>query len=747
MADTISDMLSTRHSDKLSTLLSDMPSKRLSDKLYARPAFPKRVVVTGGMPYGNKPLHFAHIGGYFVHADAFARFMRDRIGARNVIFVSGTDCYGSPLAEDYRKRVESGEYKGSIGQLAHENHAGQKKTLDSYKISLDLFAGSSIEPAATRHRTMSEFIVQSLYGNGHLIKLKNAQFYDAARGVFLNGRQVTGRCPVEGCQSEKGYADECDLGHQYLPSELIEPRSALSGEAPVLRDVENWYVDMEKFRGLMREWVGDFEKRPSSRPFVVTAIKEYLEPPVIYLKREYLEQLPQLKGLPEYGLADDGKSTSVKLIFKGLAEREAACGVLSACGMRYRTGKTIVPFRLTGNIDWGVPAPALEGLEGLTLWVWPESLWAPISFTDEYLCADGAPEGEWKKWWADPESSVYQFIGQDNIYFYGPAQTAIFLGMRGAAPEYAPPCATTDTTACAPAHDPTPEPPLEPPHAPPCEPGAAGVALSLTNLVVSNHILFLNKKASSSGKVKPPMADELLEYYTPEQLRAHFLGLGLGLRSVSFSPKPLNPGAPEQEADPVLKEGNLFTNVLNRIARSCFYTAQKYYDGAHPDAGPSQEALDAAAEAALDYEALMARCEFHQVMNLLDIYIRDINKAWAKNMKDADAADAAIDTAGNAGGAGSGAAGSAGGAELRCRTLADTLHMLRVAAVLAHPISPDGAEMIAGYLLPECAPDVFFCWDNIFKTLAELAPDIKTLRFKFLEPRIDFFTKHESQYN
>ena len=75
-----------------------------------RPEWPKRAVITGGMPYGNKTLHFGHIGGVFVFADVYARFLRDRIGKDNVIFVSGTDCYGSPIAEGYRKKVENEGY-------------------------------------------------------------------------------------------------------------------------------------------------------------------------------------------------------------------------------------------------------------------------------------------------------------------------------------------------------------------------------------------------------------------------------------------------------------------------------------------------------------------------------------------------------------------------------------------------------------------------------------------------------------
>ena len=655
-----------------------------------RPAFPERVVVTGGMPYGNKPLHFAHIGGYYAHADMFARFMRDRIGAENVIFVSGTDCYGSPLVEEYRKRAESGEYDGTIAQLALSFHEGHKNTLAKYKISLDFFGGSSVEPAAERHNDMSAYFLNTLYKNGHLVLLSGEQFFDTERGVFLNGRQVLGRCPVEGCQSEKGYADECDLGHQYQPRELIDPRSTLSGLTPILKKADNWYIRMDGFRGLLDDWIAEFEKRPSSRKFVSKAVREFLEPPAIYLKRDFLEPFNRLNGLPGFSIEDDGKSSSVRIVFNELSERERACEILSSAGLRFRTGKTIVPFRLTGNIDWGVPAPALDGIGGLTLWVWPESLWAPISFTDTYLRQKGAPADEWKRWWADPGAQVYQFIGQDNIYFYGPAQTVMFLGMQG------------------------PEP----------RPGQRIGDLPLANLIVSNHILFLNKKASSSGKIKPPTADELLEHYTAEQLRAHYLGLGLGIRSVSFSPKPLNPGANPQDADPALKEGNLLTNVLNRVARSCFYTSQKYYGGAHPGAAPSQAARDAAAEAALEYEALMIRCEFHQVMNLLDAYIRKINKDWARDMRAAETSD---------------------DAELRGGTLSDSLHMLRTAAVLVRPVAPDGAEMIADYLLPGCDHSVFFSWDNIFKTICELAPDPDSHKFKHLEQRVDFFKKHESQ--
>ena len=92
-----------------------------------RPAFPKRAVVTAGMPYGNKALHMGHIGGVFVHADTYARFLRDRLGPENVIFVSGTDCYGSPAFEHHRQLVSNGLFDGTVGEFVAENHLKQKE--------------------------------------------------------------------------------------------------------------------------------------------------------------------------------------------------------------------------------------------------------------------------------------------------------------------------------------------------------------------------------------------------------------------------------------------------------------------------------------------------------------------------------------------------------------------------------------------------------------------------------------------
>ncbi len=653
-----------------------------------RPTFPKRAVVTGGMPYGNKQLHFGHVGGVFVQADAFARFLRDRIGKDNVVFVSGTDCYGSPIVESYRKLKEAGEFDGSIEDFVRMNHESQKETLDKYGISLNLFAASGLDDAKKEHEKMTDELMETWYKNGFLEKLVTQQFYDAKADQFLNGRQVVGKCPVENCNSDKGYADECSMGHQYMPEDLIDPKSTLTGETPEMRDVTNWYIDLTKFHGLMEDFVEDISSREDVRPLVANTIKEFMSAPMVYVKNEFFEDYEAVKNqMPEHVLNTEANKTSFSLEFKDLNDRDAGRKVLANNNIRYRAGKTLVPFRLTGNVEWGVPSPVYEGEEGLTMWVWPESLWAPISFTRTYLNQSGKDKDEWKKFWCSEDAEIYQFIGQDNIYFYGIAEPVMFMATQG-----------KENLTARPKEN----------------------QMSMPTLVANNHILFLNKKASSSGEIKPPMAADLLAYYTPEQLRAHFLSLGLGLKSVSFQPKPLNPVAPENDPDPVLKEAKLLSNVFNRVARSCFYTAQKYNDGKLPYGEIDEDVLKEAKETILKYERFMYRFEFHSVMNLMDKYIRDANKYWAREIAVADKAD---------------------DNQLRLKVLRNVFHMVRVAAVLMHPIAPQGTELLASYLN---VSDDFWNWDKIFDTIYSFVGENEH-QLKFLEPRFDFFPLHESQ--
>ncbi len=644
--------------------------------------FPQRVVVTGGMPYGNKELHFGHIGGVFVHADVFARFLRDRIGEDRVIFVSGTDCYGSPIMEYHRQQVESGNFSGSLEEFVTKNHEAQKETLEAYHVSLNNFAASGLGSAKAIHADMSARIFNALREQGHVKQLSTLQFYDTEKETFLNGRQVVGRCPIQGCQSEKGYADECDLGHQYMPQELIQPKSSLSGTTPILKESSNWYLDLPSFQSELESWIQDMEETQGNRPFVTQGIREFLAAPAIHVIRKQAELYEEIaETLPSH-TREEGRGKSFTLRFNSLTDREIAAEKLQKEGIQIRNGKTLVPFRLSGDIEWGVPVPSVPNIPDSTFWVWPESLWAPISFTKDYLLSRGADSDAWSDWWCKEESQVYQFIGEDNIYFYGPAQTAIFLGSH---------TKQGDTN------------------------------LRLTNLVANHHLMFLDKKASSSGKVKPPMAKELLDYYTPDQLRAHFCSLGLQLRGVSFQPKPLNPKAPAKGADPVLKEGNLLSNVLNRAIRSCFYTVQKYCNGIIPQIAIEESVLQEASKSIEAYEDAMSRVSLSEAFGAADSYIRSINKYWSAHIKEATEQDdlPAIQ-----------------------KVLANTFHMVRVAIALMHPIAPVGTELVREYL---GLSEDFWSWDTIEEPLWFFMENPESHTLKFLEPRVDFFEKHPYQ--
>lgn len=664
--------------------MKDYGDERLKRMLEHRPVAPKRAVITGGMPYGNKDLHYGHVLGMFLYADFMARFLRDRIGSENVVFVSGTDCYGSPAIETHRKRAEAGK-KESIADMVEEFHIRQEKDLEKFEISLNFFGASAIGEAVPFHKAVSEEIFNKLYDNGYLKKMSTLQFFDEEHNQFLNGRQVIGKCPYENCGSEKGYADECDLGHQYNPSELIDPVSTLSGKKPVLREISNWYFDLPRCLPLLEEWVARLEKT-EARPFFLKEIKEFLKKPEIYIKKDQMDAFEDVRFLlPTFELREEKSKASFVLVFDKLEDREIACEMLSENGIRYRTGKTLTPSRLSGNIDWGVPVPDKDGLKDLTFYVWPESLWAPISFTKTYLNKLGKDKDEWKKYWCDKDAYIYQILGEDNAYFYGPVQHAMWL-------------CTQDG-----------EPTLDIPEG----------KLNMSHLIVNKHSMFMGNKASSSGAIKPPKPDELLEHYTVEQLRMHFLGLSIGNTSSSFTPKAFDPDAKAEDIDPVTKDGNLLTNVYNRVLRSLFYTWQGRFDGVVPNREVSVDILKNCTMTILKIEKLMFDNKFHMVMYELDSFIRNINKYFVANEKLAGDDD-----------------------EKLAQVIADTMHMVKVAMVLLHPVSPKNIEALADDL--KVSKDIF-SWDTINEPIYNFVEDKNNYKPKFIEAKYDFFKKHPSQ--
>lgn len=712
-----------------------------------RPSWPRRAVVTAGMPYGNKGLHFGHVGGVFVPADFYARFLRDRLGRENVIFVSGTDCYGSPIMEGFRKRRETDGYDKHISDYVRENHDSQETDLASFGVSCDLYAGSALEPAVHIHERVTAEIVERLHEQGKLTKLTTKQFFDPAAGQFLNGRQVLGRCPIQGCKSEKAYADECDLGHQFEPEELIAPKSALTGETPELVPVDNLYFDLPSYTEFMREHTERLAADPTVRSVVSKTMQEWLDAPRLFIQVKFRDEFEAVRGeLPTHEVIEaEGNKGSFTVVFPTWRERDEAHEVLNRAGVRFRSGKALVPFRISGNVEWGVPLPEVEGCRDLTAWVWPESLWAPISFTRAVLARDAAKlenEGadpselaptavedaeltgdapamimdepaythaslDWRDWWASEDARAYQFIGQDNIYFYCIAQSGMWEALDW--------------------------------------------GMQQSCVAANYHILYMGKKASSSSQTPPPLAHEMLDHYTPEQLRAHWLSLGLGEKPVSFSPKAFDTrvtgkdkdGNPvlarddKRVIDPALKEGALLTGVFNRLARSCFYGVSvkegdeaAYRTGCIPAGTPSDEVIAETEQAIIAFEQAMHTFELHHALGVCDELLRAANKRWSdasKGAKNAEGAEA--DSA-------------------MTQALVDAFHQLRAATVLMHGIVPTGCEKICEHFA--IAPEVFFSWDNIFKTNDELVSELGEQpgkhAVKALPPRFDFFEKHPSQF-
>ena len=309
-----------------------------------RPSWPRRAIVTAGEPYGNKGLHFGHVGGVFVPADFFARFLRDRLGRENVIFTSGTDCYGSPIMESYRKLKENEGYDKSINEYVESNHSRQAATLNNYNISCDIYGGSGLEPAAQIHNEVTAEIIERLHEQGTISKRSTLQFYDAKAGTFLNGRQVIGRCPIQGCKSEKAYADECDLGHQFEPEELIAPKSQLTGEVPELRPVDNLYFDLPAYLDFMKTYTAKLAQNPQVRSVVSKTMEEWLLPAQLYIQNKFREAFDAVEDqLPEHTVLEpEGNKSSFTVTFPSWKERDDAHAVLANGGVRFRSGKALV---------------------------------------------------------------------------------------------------------------------------------------------------------------------------------------------------------------------------------------------------------------------------------------------------------------------------------------------------------------------------------------------------------------------
>lgn len=385
---------------------------------------PKTAVITGGMPYANGPLHLGHLAGAMVPPDIMARYMRMLIGKENVLFVSGNDDHGST------SEVAALKAGQPIREFIDGIHEKQVATINRYGISYDIFSGTSQPDCYPTHKETSQEFMTKLWQNGMLEKKTAKQWFDPKLSRFLQDRNVTGKCPNPNCTNETAYSDECEVcGTQYDPSQLINPKSSLSDATPELRDTAHLYLNMWKVSDQLLEWIKS--KQNKWRKGVFNEVFETVQPAFQFdnthepLFKEMRATLPKHKS--RYA---PGKKVVVQ--FENKADFNTGLKAMADANIPTQLLDGWAHRSITRDVTWGIPVPESidPEMKGKTLYVWPDSLIAPISFTKVALAKQGKGADEWKRFWKDPDAKIYQFLGQDNVYFYVLMQGAMWLGVQ-----------------------------------------------------------------------------------------------------------------------------------------------------------------------------------------------------------------------------------------------------------------------------------------------------------------------------
>lgn len=391
--------------------------------ILSRQKRPTRMVVTAGMPYANGPLHVGHLAGAHLPADIYARWCRMLIGGDKVLFVCGTDDHGST------SELAAAKAGKPVQTFLAELHAKQKSTLDRYGISLDTYSGTSRGECFPAHVAISQDILTRLHANRLLSTKRSTQWYDPKIGRFLPDRYVRGTCPNPKCNATDAYSDECErCGHQHEPAQLINPVSSLSDATPVMRETAHWWLDMWAVSDVLRTWLQGREKtwRRGSLADPLDRVMPALHFPNIH-EAAYKEMKA---GLPAHKM----KYTAGKRVLLQFADKTALAtgqAALAAAGIPSLFADEWAHRSISRDIGWGIPLPPIDPeLAGKTLYVWPDSLIAPIPFTQVALAQKGRNPEEWRDYWCDPQARVVQFLGQDNVFFYVLMQGAMWVGSQ-----------------------------------------------------------------------------------------------------------------------------------------------------------------------------------------------------------------------------------------------------------------------------------------------------------------------------
>jgi methionyl-tRNA synthetase len=385
---------------------------------------PKTAVITAGMPYANGPLHLGHLAGAHVPADILARYMRMMIGSENVLYVCGTDDHGST------SEVAAIKNNQTVRDFIDSIHTKQKNTMDRYGISLNVYSGTSRPDCFPMHAELCQDFLRKLYAHDMLEKKTTKQWFDPKLNRFLQDRNVTGKCPNTNCTNEAAYSEECDVcGATYSPDQLVNPKSSLSDATPFLKDTVHWWLDMWKVSDELTAWIKT--KQNKWRKGVFNEVFETVQPAFQFdnthepLFKEMRALLPKHKS--RYA---PGKKVVVQ--FETMNDFTTGLKMFEEKGIPCTLMDEWAHRSITRDVSWGIPLPKdLDPeMEGKTLYVWPDSLIAPISFSKVALKNQGRDVNEYERFWKDPEAKIYQFLGQDNVYFYVLMQGAMWFGTQ-----------------------------------------------------------------------------------------------------------------------------------------------------------------------------------------------------------------------------------------------------------------------------------------------------------------------------
>ncbi|WP_374459615.1 methionine--tRNA ligase [Chryseobacterium taeanense] len=272
-----------------------------------------RKMITAALPYANGPVHIGHLAGVYIPADVYARFQR-RTG-KEVAFICGSDEHGIPITIRAKKEGVTPQ------DIVDKYHEIIKKSFSDLGISFDEYSRTT----SKKHYETSQDFFKVLYEKGKFTEEVSEQYFDEQAGEFLADRYIVGTCP--NCGNENAYGDQCErCGSTLSPSELINPKSMLSGNVPILKETKNWYLPLNEYENFLNEWIIEGHK-DDWKPNVYGQVKSWL---------------------------NDG----------------------------------LKPRAMTRDLNWGVPVP-LPGAEGKVLYVWFDAPIGYISFTKEWAEKNG----------------------------------------------------------------------------------------------------------------------------------------------------------------------------------------------------------------------------------------------------------------------------------------------------------------------------------------------------------------------